>query len=52
MSVWRLGIHENTVTYRIRQAEEILGHSIEESTLDLRVALALAPIVRSAGRTR
>jgi sugar diacid utilization regulator len=48
----RLGIHENTVTYRIRQAEEILRHSIEESTLDLRVALALAPIVRSAGRTR
>jgi len=38
----RLGIHENTVRYRIRQAEELLGHGVEERTLDLRVALLLA----------
>ena len=26
----RLGIHENTVSYRIRQAEEILGRSVDQ----------------------
>ena len=38
----RLGIHENTVSYRIKQAEEILGRSVDQRTLELRVALALA----------
>ena len=42
----RLGIHENTVSYRIKQAEEILGRSVDQRTLELRVALALAPLVR------
>ena len=43
----RLGIHENTVSYRIRQAEELLGRSVDQRTLELRVALALrAPSVR------
>ena len=42
----RLGIHENTVSYRIKQAEEILGHSVDQRTLELRVALALAQLVR------
>ena len=42
----RLGIHENTVSYRIRQAEEILGRSVDQRTLELRVALALANLVR------
>ena len=49
----RLGIHENTVSYRIKQAEEILGRSVDQRTLELRVALALAHLVRethSAGR--
>lgn len=41
-----LGVHENTVTYRVRQAEEILGRSLETDTLNLRVALALAPLCR------
>lgn len=41
----RLGIHENTVTYRIRQAEEILGRSAEERTLELRIALSLTHVV-------
>jgi len=39
----RLGVHENTVSYRIRQAEGLLGHSVAEDTLNLRVALAIAP---------
>jgi DNA-binding PucR family transcriptional regulator len=42
----RLGIHENTISYRIKQAEEILGRSVEHDTLNLRVALALSAITR------
>lgn len=42
----RLGIHENTVSYRVRQAEEILGRSVDERALELRVALALLSVVR------
>jgi DNA-binding PucR family transcriptional regulator len=42
----RLGIHENTISYRIKQAEEILGRSVEHDTLNLRVALALTAITR------
>jgi DNA-binding PucR family transcriptional regulator len=42
----RLGIHENTVSYRIKQAEEVLGRSVDQRTLELRVALALAHLVR------
>jgi DNA-binding PucR family transcriptional regulator len=42
----RLGIHENTISYRIRQAEEILGHSVEDHTLNLHVALALLGATR------
>lgn len=41
----RLGVHENTVTYRVRRAEELLGHAVAERQLELRVALRLAPVV-------
>lgn len=41
----RLSIHENTVSYRLRQAEELLGRSVEKRTLELRVALSLADLV-------
>ncbi len=37
----RLGVHENTVRYRVRQAEDILGRPIGPGELDLRVALKL-----------
>jgi PucR C-terminal helix-turn-helix domain/GGDEF-like domain len=47
----RLYVHVNTVSYRVRQAEEILGRSIESAPLDLQVALALLPAVRGARRT-
>jgi DNA-binding PucR family transcriptional regulator len=43
----RLGIHENTVSYRVRQAEEILGRSADERTLELRVALAVLNVVQT-----
>lgn len=42
----RLGIHENTVRYRIRQAEELLGRGITVRTLDLQVALRIADATR------
>jgi DNA-binding PucR family transcriptional regulator len=41
----RLHVHENTVAYRIRQAEELLGRSLDRRTLELRAALALAELV-------
>lgn len=37
----RLGVHHNTVTYRARQAEKVLGHPLEERPLALGVALHL-----------
>lgn len=45
----RLGIHENTVSYRLRQAEELLARSVDKRTLELRVALALADLVDDDG---
>ncbi len=39
----RLTVHPNTVSYRVDQAESILGRSIDIDTLDLVVALTLLP---------
>ena len=47
----RLHIHENTVAYRLRQAEELLGRSLEKRTLELRVALSLTELVDDAPDT-
>ena len=44
----RLHVHENTVAYRLRQAEGLLGRSLDTRTLELRVALALADIVSTS----
>ena len=41
----RLNVHENTVAYRLKQAEEVLGRSVDKRTLELRVALAVADLV-------
>jgi sugar diacid utilization regulator len=41
----RLGVHENTVTYRVHRAEDLLGHRAVERQLELRVALRLARLV-------
>jgi DNA-binding PucR family transcriptional regulator len=48
----RLGIHQNTVVYRVKRAEEILGHPIEEGRLELEVSVRLAeglPGLNAAG---
>lgn len=44
----RLHVHENTVAYRLRQAEELLGRPLDKRTLELRVALALADVVSTS----
>ncbi|MEV5539910.1 helix-turn-helix domain-containing protein [Saccharopolyspora shandongensis] len=48
----RLSIHPNTVSYRVRQAEELLGRSVDIDTLDLRVALAMLPTLPGLARPR
>jgi DNA-binding PucR family transcriptional regulator len=44
----RLGVHKNTVHRRVRRAQELLGRSLEERTLELQVALAVAPFLGPA----
>jgi DNA-binding PucR family transcriptional regulator len=48
----RLHIHENTVAYRIRQAEELLARPLDKHSLELRVALSLADLVADAAGAR
>jgi DNA-binding PucR family transcriptional regulator len=40
----RLGVHKNTVAYRIHRAEELLGYGVKERQLELQTALRLAPL--------
>jgi hypothetical protein len=40
----RLGVHENTVAYRIRRAEELLGRELKCNQVELRTALRLAEL--------
>lgn len=42
----RLTVHPNTVSYRVHQAEQLLGRQIDNNTVELSVALALLPAVR------
>lgn len=44
----RVGIHKNTVVYRIQQAEHLLGRKLDERSLELQMALALARVVAEA----
>jgi DNA-binding PucR family transcriptional regulator len=41
----RLGVHENTVAYRVHRAEDLLGHRVADRQLELRVALRVARLV-------
>jgi DNA-binding PucR family transcriptional regulator len=42
----RLGVHENTVVYRVRRAEEVLGHPLPERRIELQTALRLVALAR------
>jgi DNA-binding PucR family transcriptional regulator len=37
-----LYVHQNTVTYRVKRAEELLGRGVSEEPLELMCALILA----------
>jgi hypothetical protein len=41
----RLGVHENTVQYRLHGVAEVLGHSVAERPLELQLALAIARLL-------
>jgi hypothetical protein len=41
----RLGVHANTVTYRVHRAEELRGRPVTERQLELRIALRLARLL-------
>lgn len=41
----RLGVHENTILYRIRRAEELLGHELKNSPVELQTALRLSRLI-------
>ena len=40
----RLGVHENTVVYRVRRAEEALGHPLSQRRIELQTALRLVSL--------
>jgi hypothetical protein len=42
----RLGVHENTITNRIRTVQELLPHPIEERACELQVALRLIKLAQ------
>ena len=44
----RLGVHHNTVVYRVAQAEELLGHPLAEGRIQLELALELATTLGDA----
>jgi PucR C-terminal helix-turn-helix domain/GGDEF-like domain len=48
----RLSVHPNTVSYRVRQAEELLGRNVDADSLDLQVALTLLPALRKLDHDR
>jgi len=41
----RLGIHTNTVVNRVKRAEELLGHAVEQRRLQLEVSLRLSEML-------
>ncbi|MDX6663831.1 MAG: hypothetical protein QOG68_37 [Solirubrobacteraceae bacterium] len=42
----RLGVHENTVAKRVKTAEELLGHAVEERPAELLAALIIDRLTR------
>jgi DNA-binding PucR family transcriptional regulator len=40
-----LGLHANTIAYRLGQAAELLGHDLDERSAEVQVALMIAPLL-------
>lgn len=47
-SAKELFVHQNTVTYRVKRAEELLGRRVTQSPVELTCALTLASVLGSA----
>ncbi|WP_167829197.1 PucR family transcriptional regulator [Nocardia brasiliensis] len=45
----RLGLHHNTIRYRLEQVEHVLGHPVDERRLPVELALHLADILGTSG---
>lgn len=45
-------MHPNTVSYRVNQAEAILGRAVDADVLELSVALALLPVLPGLAQGR
>ena len=43
-----LYVHQNTVAYRVKRAEEILGRKVSDNSIDLTCALKLAAVLGPA----
>ncbi|HEX6712320.1 MAG TPA: helix-turn-helix domain-containing protein [Thermoleophilaceae bacterium] len=43
-----LYVHQNTVAYRVKRAEEMLGHKVSERSIELTCALTLAAVLGPA----
>lgn len=43
----RLGVHENTIAYRVKRAEALLGRPVDDRRLELRAALLLVDALRA-----
>lgn len=47
-----LRVHPNTISYRVRQAEELLGRTSSTNALDLQIALTILPALRKLEHDR
>ena len=43
-----LHVHQNTVTYRVKRAEELLGRRVSDDPIELTCALTLAAVLGPA----
>ena len=44
----RIGVHENTIAYRVRRAVELLGRPLDDCKLEVHVALRIHEVLRKA----
>jgi DNA-binding PucR family transcriptional regulator len=47
----RLGLHTNTIAYRLARAADLLGHELDHRSAEVQVALTLAPLLPAVAGT-